>query len=180
MRSNNEVAFEMLEGMADHIRSVVQKLSRDILLYCPVATKAEFQSAIAYLIRRLDENTGPENFLRHTFGLKPHTPQWDAQVKVFAEGCGEIQTVPIGPRRHQNRNEDPHGLDPEGVFENESDTDFALPQNRQWAHQIIDAWKEKTFEPSLVSSAEKPTMKKILKELEAILQGRAIRFTATR
>ncbi|MGD0665422.1 MAG: bifunctional proline dehydrogenase/L-glutamate gamma-semialdehyde dehydrogenase, partial [Rhabdochlamydiaceae bacterium] len=141
-----EISFEMLEGMADHIRRVVQKLSKDILLYCPVATKADFQSAVAYLIRRLDENTGPDNFLRHTFGLEPHTPQWDAQVKVFAEGCAEIQTVPLGPRRHQNRNEEPHGLDPEGVFENESDTDFALPQNRQWAHQIIETWKEKTFE----------------------------------
>src|SRR5207244_2860388 len=53
-----EVNFEMLEGMADHIRKVVQKLSTEILLYCPVATKEDFQSAIAYLIRRLDENTG--------------------------------------------------------------------------------------------------------------------------
>lgn len=63
-----EVNFEMLEGMADHIRRVVQKLSSDILLYCPVATKEDFQSAIAYLIRRLDENTGVDNFLRVTFG----------------------------------------------------------------------------------------------------------------
>ena len=50
MRAENNVAkevnFEMLEGMADHIRRVVQKLSRDILLYCPVATKEDFQSAI--------------------------------------------------------------------------------------------------------------------------------------
>ncbi len=64
----NEVTFEMLEGMADHIRRVVQKLTKDILLYCPVATKEDFQSAIAYLIRRLDENTGPDNFLRVPLG----------------------------------------------------------------------------------------------------------------
>ncbi|HLB52744.1 MAG TPA: proline dehydrogenase family protein, partial [Chlamydiales bacterium] len=61
------VGFEMLEGMADHIRRVVQKLTGDVLLYCPVAKKEDFQHAIAYLIRRLDENTGAENFLRHVF-----------------------------------------------------------------------------------------------------------------
>lgn len=142
-----EITFEMLEGMADHMRRVVQKLAKDILLYCPVATKSDFQSAIAYLIRRLDENTGPDNFLRHTFGLKPHTQEWDAQVKLFAVACDEIQSVYMGPRRHQDRMEEPHGLDPEGVFENESDTDFALPQNREWAHAIMKKWKEKKIDP---------------------------------
>ncbi len=142
-----EISFEMLEGMADHMRRVVQKLAKDILLYCPVATKSDFQSAVAYLIRRLDENTGPDNFLRHTFGLKAHTPEWDAQVKLFAHACSEIQSVYMGPRRHQNRFEEPHGLDPESVFENESDTDFALPHNLAWAHDIIKTWKEKKFEP---------------------------------
>src|SRR3989304_3602783 len=71
------VTFEMLEGMADHIRRVVQKIGKEMLLYCPVATREDFQSAVAYLIRRLDENTGPDNFLRHTFGLEPGTSEWD-------------------------------------------------------------------------------------------------------
>lgn len=142
-----EVSFEMLEGMADHMRRVVQKLVKDILLYCPVATKSDFQSAVAYLIRRLDENTGPDNFLRHTFGLQAHTPEWDAQAKLFAKACAEIQSTPIGPRRHQNRFEKPHGLPIEAVFDNESDTDFSLPHNLAWAHEIIASWKEKKFDP---------------------------------
>jgi RHH-type proline utilization regulon transcriptional repressor/proline dehydrogenase/delta 1-pyrroline-5-carboxylate dehydrogenase len=142
-----EISFEMLEGMADHIRRVVQKLSKDILLYCPVATKDDFQSAVAYLIRRLDENTGPENFLRHTFGLKPHTPEWNEQVKRFTQACEEINVTPMGPRRHQNRLEIPLGFDPQGPFENEADTDFTLPQNRTWVYQIIEAWKRKKNSP---------------------------------
>ncbi len=36
--------FEMLEGMADHVRRVVQKLSKEILLYCPVAAKEDFRA----------------------------------------------------------------------------------------------------------------------------------------
>ncbi len=75
--------------MADHIRRVVQKLAKDILLYCPVATKEDFQSAIAYLIRRLDENTGPENFLQATFGLKAWHPEWDEQVKPLSPMLAE-------------------------------------------------------------------------------------------
>lgn len=142
-----EISFEMLEGMADHIRRVVQKLSKDILLYCPVATKEDFQSAVAYLIRRLDENTGPENFLRHTFGLKPNTPEWNEQVKRFARACEELNTTPIGPRRHQNRLEKPQGFDPQVSFENESDTDFSLPQNQAWVNQIVETWKRKKIDP---------------------------------
>src|SRR3989344_7469922 len=107
LRFENQVepytGFEMLEGMADHIRRVVQKLTGDMLLYCPVATKEEFQHAIAYLIRRLDENTGAENFLRHVFGLKPGTEAWDSQTSLFSESCEEIETAPDQPRRTQNR-----------------------------------------------------------------------------
>lgn len=146
LRVENEVesyvGFEMLEGMADHIRRTVQKLTGDILLYCPVATKQEFQHAIAYLIRRLDENTGPENFLRHVFGLKPGTEAWDIQSSLFSESCHEIGSVFSESRRTQNRLLHPAAPDPKSPFENESDTDFSLPQNQQWAEEISRHWKE--------------------------------------
>lgn len=141
-----EISFEMLEGMADHIQRVVQKLAKDILLYCPVATKADFQSAIAYLIRRLDENTGPDNFLRATFGLKPNTPEWEHQVFLFSKACDAIETAPIGPRKLQNRMNTPHELPIKAPFENAADTDFSLPQNQTWIEQIIAEWKTKKLE----------------------------------
>lgn len=136
-----EVNFEMLEGMADHIRRVVQKLTKEILLYCPVATQEDFQSAIAYLIRRLDENTGPDNFLRVTFGLKPGTPEWEEQVLLFASACREMHTVYTSERRTQDRNGPPIHLPLSAPFENESDTDFSLSHNRKWADKIIQQWK---------------------------------------
>ncbi len=139
--------FEMLEGMADHIRRVVQKLTGDMLLYCPVATKEEFQHAIAYLIRRLDENTGPENFLRHVFGLKPGTDAWESQTALFSQSCDEIETAPQHPRRTQNRQLHPQTPDLKAPFENEADTDFSLPQNRKWAENIAQHWKNHTPKP---------------------------------
>ena len=54
--------FEMLEGMADHVRRALAEKAGDVLLYAPVATKEEFINAIAYLVRRLDENTGTGKF----------------------------------------------------------------------------------------------------------------------
>lgn len=151
-----EVSFEMLEGMADHIRRVVQKLSKDMLLYCPVATKEDFQSAVAYLIRRLDENTGPDNFLRHTFGLKPYTPEWNAQVKLFARGCEEMNTTSLESRRHQNRFDPPIPPDVAAPFENEADTDFSLPQNRKWVEAIIIKWKKYSYDtvPCVIGGKE--------------------------
>lgn len=142
-----EVTFEMLEGMADHIRRVVQKLTHEILLYCPVATKEDFQSAIAYLIRRLDENTGPDNFLRHTFGLTPGSPEWEEQVLLFAKSCREMNTVYTHPRRTQDRNQPPVHLALNAPFENEADTDFSLECNRKWANNIIQKWKNISIDP---------------------------------
>ncbi|MEN9343980.1 MAG: putative proline dehydrogenase/delta-pyrroline-5-carboxylate dehydrogenase [Chlamydiota bacterium] len=142
-----EVNFEMLEGMADHMRRVVQRLSQDILLYCPVATKQDFQSAIAYLIRRLDENTGVDNFLRVTFGLTPHVKEWDEQVNLFKTACKETKTVYTHPRRDQNRLKTPQPLALDAPFENEADTDFSLPQNRKWIKEIVAKWHKCLIPP---------------------------------
>ncbi len=138
-----EITFEMLEGMADHMRRVVQFLAGSMLLYCPVATKKEFQSAVAYLIRRLDENTGPENFLRHTFGLRPYTQEWDTQVSLFMKACEEKDKASAKPRRTQSRDIPHRHLSEDAPFDNEPDTDFALETNRRWAHKIAEVWQKK-------------------------------------
>lgn len=143
----NYVCFEMLEGMADHIRRVVQHLSGDMLLYCPAATKEEFQNAVAYLVRRLDENTAPENFLRHAFNLEPGNKVWDDQAKLFANACSNAQIIPFEPRRQQDRRIPPILPDPNGCYASEVDTDWSLPANQQWAKKILSDWKEKELEP---------------------------------
>lgn len=140
-----EISFEMLEGMADHMRRAVQSMTKDILLYCPVATEKDFQNAIAYLIRRLDENTGAENFLRHSFEIKPDSPSWKEQVALFSRACKEIEKVSNTPRHTQNRFEAPQHLAMHEFFKNDPDTNLALPQNHGWARQIISEWKHKTF-----------------------------------
>ena len=96
-RVEREVSFEMLEGMADHLRRVVQQVAGDMLLYCPAAKKNEFQNAVAYLVRRLDENTAPENFLRHAFDLQSGTTEWNQQAKLFSDACFDADKISFSP-----------------------------------------------------------------------------------
>lgn len=146
MGTEKYVEFEMLEGMADHMRRVVQMLTGDILLYCPSATKEEFVNAVAYLVRRLDENTAPDNFLRHLFGLIPGTKEWQTQANQFSLACLAAGSVSRSPRRTQNRFQASKEEPLNAPFQNEPDTDWALPQNRKWIEKIVKHWKEKKLE----------------------------------
>jgi RHH-type proline utilization regulon transcriptional repressor/proline dehydrogenase/delta 1-pyrroline-5-carboxylate dehydrogenase len=138
--------FEMLEGMADHVRRALREMSGDVLLYAPVATREEFINAIAYLIRRLDENTSPENFLRYAPSLKVGSKEWEFLKKGFVASCERRDAAPIGPNRVQDRNTETYaeakGTYAAGEFINEPDTDWSLPANRRWAEGIRARWKK--------------------------------------
>ena len=64
------LSLEMLEGMSEAARLAIKEISGEVILYAPTAAAEQFTNAIAYLVRRLDENTGPNNFIRYSFGLK--------------------------------------------------------------------------------------------------------------
>jgi hypothetical protein len=127
--------------MANHQRRALQEQTRELLLYAPACRKDEFVNAIGYLIRRLDENTGPENFLRHAFHLRVGSPEWETLEAGF-RAAFDVK-VSDEPRRKQNRFNDcdqPIGGQPRdssSAFQNEPDTDFSLPHNSQWAAQLI-------------------------------------------
>ncbi len=135
---------EMLEGMSETAYRVLKKEGLDVILYAPTATAETFTNAIAYLVRRFDENTAEQNFLRHSFGLQVGTPAWETLLKSYDDALKAIPDLALTPFRTQDRREEQVATDetPENYrFVNESDTDFTLPQNRQWAKQIRDKWK---------------------------------------
>lgn len=138
------VSFEMLEGMAEPMRRVVQEITGGMLLYCPAAAKSEFQNAVAYLMRRLDENTAPENFLRYAFGMEPGSLIWEDQAKLFLQSCTQIPSVSYEPSRTQNRLVPLQHFSRESAFINESDTDWSLPPNRLWGERILTEWSKHT------------------------------------
>ncbi len=151
-RQNNVTgcfSFEMLEGMADHIRRAICETMEGMVMYAPVATREQFISAIAYLIRRLDENTAPENFLRYSAGLKTGTKDWEFLKEQFTKSVAYMDKPSISPHRTQNRLTE---VFPEKMgtfhyrrFENEADTDWSLKANRKWAEGIRDRWKKESI-----------------------------------
>ena len=136
------VQFEMLEGMANHQRRALFELANNVLLYAPACRQEDFIHAIGYLIRRLDENTGPENFLRHAFMISVGSDEWQQLESGFVRSAIE-DSVSFEPRRNQDRS----GFESQAeqsdwrCFTNEADTDFSLHTNSQWAQRVIEKWK---------------------------------------
>ena len=133
----DRVVLEMLEGMANHQARVVEGLAGGLLFYAPVVTEDDFGSAIAYLMRRLDENTAPKNYLRDLFGMWPGGPRWAVQRRRFSEACQKRGEVSSRPGREQNRDIEYAVVDFEGGFENVPDTDWTREENRSWIWRAL-------------------------------------------
>jgi len=134
------VTFEMLEGMANNLPRVVRSLNKQIILYTPVVKKAHFLNAISYLVRRLDENTGKDNFLSYSFNLKLDSPQWNFLTNQFLEAYKLKDSIVPKSFRKQNRKEKPVPVKDINIFHNEPDTDLDLHENREWALESLRKW----------------------------------------
>ncbi len=127
------IEIEMLEGMAVSIAQAVAAKTGGLLLYTPIAHRSDAESVIAYLVRRFDENTGPENFLRHQFSLMPGSTSWDMEKQKFLASVSARHESTVATRWTQDRGRVARvGEEREYVFSNEPDTDFSLASNRQW------------------------------------------------
>ncbi|SQH70990.1 bifunctional proline dehydrogenase/L-glutamate gamma-semialdehyde dehydrogenase [Helicobacter mustelae] len=156
--------FEMLEGMSMQASQELSQMHK-LILYAPVCDEAHFNNAIAYLVRRLDENTSSDNFMRYFFHLKVGDDNWEKQKNIFLQSIQGIKTLDNSTKRRQNRLQSkitPSTLQTK-VFHNEPDTDFILPSNRKWAEQIkskYENFEKITLYP--VAGSELKTGQKIL------------------
>lgn len=136
------VSFEMLEGMANNLVRAMSHWGFNIVLYAPVVTNENFLNAVSYLVRRLDENTGEENFIAHSFNLEVNDESWKFLRQQFDEALLLKEKLTDLPRRQQNRIEEKHvAIDIAQPFTSEPDTDFDLHVNFTWAQSIAKKWK---------------------------------------
>lgn len=133
--------FEMLEGMANHVWRAQKKLGNHVILYTPVVKKEHFLNAISYLVRRMDENTAPDNFLTHSFSLKPDTKEWKELEQQFIDAYNMKDNITHIPTRTQDRNKPYVGQEPQDEMINEPDTDFDRFCNQEWVEKIFAKWK---------------------------------------
>ncbi len=157
------IEFEMLLGMAQGQAEAVRRDVGGLLLYTPVVHPKEFDVAIAYLIRRLEEGASQENFMSAVFELADSEELFERERQRFLASLAKLDdTVPL-PNRRQDRRETPAlsqlrsdlsqfrspelgkpspelgGPTPElgKGFENTPDTDSSLAGNREWGRAIL-------------------------------------------
>ena len=107
----DDVEFEMLLGMAEGQVAAVTREVGHVLLYVPVVRPDEFDVAISYLVRRLEENASSENFLSAVFDLASEPRMFGRERKRFLASVVRAHdpALPVGPNRRQDRSDAPEG-----------------------------------------------------------------------
>lgn len=129
---------EMLQGMAPAQSRAVQRDVGQVLLYTPVVAKQDFDVAISYLVRRLEENAAHQNFLHALFaegddaGAGHGMP---SQEQAFLASVAGAATVTVAPRRRPRPADAPAPA--AGEFRNAADTDPAVAESRAWAGRLV-------------------------------------------
>jgi len=95
-----QLDIEMLEGMANAEALAVTQSGHQVLLYAPVTRSDDFASAVAYLVRRLDENTSDENYLKAAFDIGKSSTKFLEQKTRFENSVRERHTISTSSRRH--------------------------------------------------------------------------------
>jgi RHH-type proline utilization regulon transcriptional repressor/proline dehydrogenase/delta 1-pyrroline-5-carboxylate dehydrogenase len=96
----HQLDIEMLEGMANAEALAVTQSGHQVLLYAPVTRQDDFASAVAYLVRRLDENTSDENYLKAAFDIGKNPAKFAEQKSRFESSVRERHTISTSSRRH--------------------------------------------------------------------------------
>lgn len=103
---DDRVDFEMLLGMATGQAEAVRGDVGNLLLYTPVVNPSEFDVAIAYLIRRLEENASHDNFMSAVFELGSDQRLFEREQARYLRSIAALEADAGGvpaPNRTQNR-----------------------------------------------------------------------------
>ncbi|MFT4087419.1 MAG: bifunctional proline dehydrogenase/L-glutamate gamma-semialdehyde dehydrogenase [Gordonia sp. (in: high G+C Gram-positive bacteria)] len=147
----DRIEFEMLQGMASEQADVISRDVGQLLLYVPTVKPQEFDVAISYLVRRLEENAASENFMSGIFELTPggeifrrEADRFHTAVDLLRTRLDEAGHTPPPPRDTQNRLAEAEPSDVAAdaahlpAFHNEPDTNPALEANQRWAKAALE------------------------------------------
>ena len=115
----NAYELQMLHGMGDPIKAAVGRLGLRLREYAPVG---ELIPGMAYLVRRLLENTANDSFLRQTF----------VEGAAVAELVRPPETSPdFGAEPRRLPSVAPTDPQAPGAFRNQAHADFSRRENRE-------------------------------------------------
>ena len=166
------IEFEMLLGMATGQAEAVKRDVGSLLLYTPVVHPDEFDVAIAYLIRRLEEGASQENFMSAVFELNDNQTLFEREKQRFLNSLGDLASITGDgsvesfnvpkPNRQQDRRTFDEAGSParieawttgEAPFTNTPDTDPDLHGNRVWGRNIAERMVASDLGKDLVAEA---------------------------
>ena len=101
----------------------------------------EMLEGMANHVWRAQKKLAPDNFLTHSFSLKPGTKEWKELEQQFIDAYNMKDTITHIPTRTQDRNKPYEGQAPQDEMINEPDTDFDRFCNQEWVEKIFAKWK---------------------------------------
>ncbi|MDO4259585.1 MAG: bifunctional proline dehydrogenase/L-glutamate gamma-semialdehyde dehydrogenase [Actinomycetaceae bacterium] len=177
------IDIEMLSGMATQQAAAVREDVGTLLLYVPVVRPDEYDVAIAYLVRRLEENAADENFMASIFDIGTSSEALAKERGRFLAAIDQMVTQgesAVGPRRIQNRatesEEDIAAVVRSGdgwAFANTPDSDPSLPANRKWAAEIASRIPTSTLGNDTVEAARVGEEKDLSSLISSLYEGGA-------
>jgi len=138
--------LQMLTGMGDQLKRAVVGMDQRLRVYAPFG---DMIPGMAYLIRRLIENTSNESFLRQSFGGETPVAMLLRNPAVAAPADDEPNSIArtvgssparftgAGPYRVHVQNPDDDEYPPMEPFVNEPDVDLSRPEARAAMTQAL-------------------------------------------
>ena len=185
----NAFEFQMLYGMADAEKRVLAELGHRLRVYMPYG---ELIPGMAYLVRRLLENTSNDSFLRAGFADNAATEE--LLTNPLTVGADSTRS----PKEDTPEEELPKEYMPENdmtdqdisakgsttplaaTFANEPLVDFACPENRTSMRQALDQVKAQLGQTvPLLIGGESIETDEILESLDPSVTSRVVAKVAT-
>jgi RHH-type proline utilization regulon transcriptional repressor/proline dehydrogenase/delta 1-pyrroline-5-carboxylate dehydrogenase len=129
------VEIEMLEGMANAEALAVKEKFGSVLLYSPITSRKNFPAAVAYLVRRLDENTAEENYLRASFTIDVNNKEFNQQAKRFLDSVHMSHVVSLESKRRASTAEKKEEQYANHSFSNQADEDIT---SRKFVDAVVN------------------------------------------
>ncbi|MFW2514251.1 proline dehydrogenase family protein [Demequina sp. SO4-13] len=161
------VQFEMLLGMGEPVSRAVARDVGQLRLYTPVVDPADFDVALAYLVRRLEEVANPQNFLSRLPTLA-HTPEdFEREERAFRHACA-LATGPAPSRSHRDAARPPSA---NREFRNAVDTDPALGSSRTRGERALARAAERRVGADAVAAARVDDAESLARSIGEVRDG---------
>jgi RHH-type transcriptional regulator, proline utilization regulon repressor / proline dehydrogenase / delta 1-pyrroline-5-carboxylate dehydrogenase len=143
--------LQVLYGMGDKLAKAIADMGYRVRVYCPYG---ELIPGMAYLIRRLLENTANSSFLKQNLEERPveellAPPEFEEDNPKSATSNGHSKPQSLAPS--------PQSLAPTTPFPNASDTDYAILAERDRAQKALQTVRQqlgKTYLPLIEGEYE--------------------------